>query len=152
MRTYSDNPQRFAAGATVLVGADASRARARRISASRPHRGGLLVGFEDVSDRDRAEELRGSLVFVPASALGRPEEGSFWEHELVGLAVVDVSGRPLGSVAGVHGRGEQDLWEVVAEGSTVLMPAVEQIVLRVDLEERKVVVDPPAGLFPETEA
>lgn len=152
MRTHSDNPERFAAGATVLVGPDASRARACRISASRPHRGGLLVGFEDVSDRDRAEELRGSLVFVPASALGRPEEGSFWEHELVGLEVVDVSGRPLGSIAGVYGRAEQDLWEVVAEGSTVLMPAVEQIVLRVDLEERKVVVDPPAGLFPETEA
>ena len=74
-------------------------------------------------------------------------EDAFWERDLVGLAVVDSGGRRLGVVSAVLSRAEQDLWEVESPEGKVLLPAAKAIVVSVDLAQRKVTVDPPAGLF-----
>lgn len=146
---HTENPARFARGATLLAGASPGDAAPCEVAGSRPHRGVLIVKFRDVGDRDAAEALRGALLFVGEEDLPEPGEDAFWPHRLVGAEVLGPRGERLGTVAGVLARPEQDLWEVETSTGRVLLPAAKGIVVSVDLEAGRVVVDPPAGLFGE---
>ncbi len=118
-----------------------------RIAGSRPHAEAVALRFDQVKDRNSAEALRGALIFVRPENLQPLEEDSYWEHEVVGLEVVDRGGNRLGKVTEVLSRPEQDLWNIDTDEGGVLLPAVRPLVVSVDLEARKVVVDPPEGLF-----
>jgi 16S rRNA processing protein RimM len=117
------------------------------VSSSRPHAKGLLVSFEAIETRDDAEQLRGSLLFVGSDEVPPPDEGSWWEGELVGMTVVDEGGAELGEVTAIVTSPQQDLWEVTTPTGVVQVPAVDDIVKSVDTSRRVVVLDPPAGLF-----
>lgn len=147
VENLSEEPNRFAPGARLLVGPDIEAIRELRVERSRPDRGRLLVKFEGVDDREGAEGLRGNLAFVPVSSLGPLDEDSFWEHQLAGIQVFDRRGRLLGRISRVLPRPEQDLWELETDGSTILVPAAKQIVASVDLEANRIVIDPPPGLL-----
>jgi 16S rRNA processing protein RimM len=146
---HSEDPGRFAPGATLLAGPSPEAASEKQIIASGPAPGAgrLLVRFEGAAGRDDAESMRGALLFVDSSRLGPLESDAFWEHDLLGVEVVDGSGRKLGTIARVLSRQEQDLWEVEGEEASFLMPAAKDLVRSVDLVARRAVVDLPAGLF-----
>ncbi|TMK53329.1 MAG: 16S rRNA processing protein RimM [Actinobacteria bacterium] len=148
VRSLSENPDRFQPGSRLLVGHDVDAAVEMVIGAVRPQRPGrLLVAFDGAPDRTAAEALRGRRIFARATALPELPDDVFWERDLVGLPVVDVEGAALGVISAVLSRTEQDLWEVQTPSGPVLLPAAKGIVVSVDLEGRRVTVDPPAGLF-----
>ena len=143
----TDEPdRRFDVGA-VLFG-DRPDPAALTVAAARWHSGRLLVRFEGVDDRTSAEELRGLMLQVEVDPGERPDDpDAYYDHQLIGLAVVDVTGRPLGEVTQVV-HGAQDLLLVtLASGPEALVPFVAAIVPEVDLDAGRVVVDPPAGLL-----
>ncbi|CAN5834542.1 ribosome maturation factor RimM [soil metagenome] len=148
IRVLSDNPSRFAAGAELLWGADRDSAEPVTVVLSRAHKGALLVFFEGIHRLEDAEPLRDRLLFVDASEVDDLEdEDAFWEHEVVGLEVLRTDGRVLGRVAEVFSRPAQDLWSVDTGSGEVLFPAAKELVVSVDLDAGKVVIDPPEGLF-----
>ena len=102
--------------------------------------------FEGVGSREEAETIRGTL-FIPAEAARELDEGEFWEHDIVGCDVVLVDGTHVGTVAAVVAGPAQDLLEVDTERGSRLVPFVAEIVHRVDPTTRRVVVEPPEGLF-----
>jgi 16S rRNA processing protein RimM len=148
VRSLSENPARFQPGARLLVGQDIEQAVEMVVGAVRPQQPGqLLVAFDGVPDRTAAEALRGRRIFADAADLPELPDDVYWERDLVGLPVVDVGGAALGVISAVISRTEQDLWEVQTPSGSVLLPAAKGIVVSVDLKERRVTVDPPAGLF-----
>jgi 16S rRNA processing protein RimM len=106
----------------------------------------LLLSFEEVGDRNRAEELRGVRLFLETDELDDAEEEGWYEHELVGLDV-RVDGRSVGTVSALQTMPVQDLLVVDTPEGEVLVPFVEEIVPEVDLEGGFVAVTPPPGLF-----
>lgn len=149
VKIHSDDPGRFAAGATILSGLSPETAHERTIERSRVSNQRVILGFVGVADRESAEALRGHLLFVESEDMRPLEAGSYWEHQLIGLAVQHVNGNVLGEMAEVLSRSEQDIWKISTPGGEVLMPAVKQIVVEVDLTRGLIVVDPPDGLFPD---
>lgn len=140
---WTDEPSRFAPRARVKAGD-----RALTVSASRPHQGRLLVLFEEVPDRNAAEALKGAELTVPfEEARALEDDWSFYPHQLAGLKVTDESGHELGTMDRVEESPASDLWVVRAEGREVLVPAVRDIVVRVDLDGGTIVLRPPEGLF-----
>lgn len=119
----------------------------RTISAVRPHKGRLLVLFEEITDRNGAEALRGSLLSILASHAAPAEEGRYYAHQLEGLRVVDEAGADLGVMTAVLENPANDLWVVRAGNRDVLVPAVKEIVRDVDLEHGRIVLRPVPGLF-----
>ncbi|MBF9129902.1 ribosome maturation factor RimM [Plantactinospora sp. S1510] len=119
------------------------------VEAVRWHQGHLLVSLEGVHDRDVAEALRGTLLWVDSAELLPPEDpDEFNDHQLVGLAVVTPSGETLGEVARIDHAPASDLLVLRRpEGRTALIPFVKAIVPEVDLAAGRVIVDPPAGLL-----
>jgi 16S rRNA processing protein RimM len=149
VETFTEDPRRFEAGSALAVNRPGATSDKLTVATSRPDRGRLLVRFEEISDRDAAEAIRGSQFFVSASELSHLDEDSFWEHELVGSSVVARDGRLIGAITRVLPRVEQDLWEVDSDGALILIPASKEIVVSVDLAKREVVIDPPPGLVDE---
>jgi 16S rRNA processing protein RimM len=137
----SDDPRRFQAGSTLLW-----EDRSLVVEATRPHGNRFLVKFEGIETRDQAETLRGPL-YVPIEEARNLEEGEFWQHDLVGCEVVSSDGHPAGTVTQVVTGAAHDLLVVATSGGDRMIPLVKDIVVSVDPEARKIVVDPPAGLL-----
>jgi 16S rRNA processing protein RimM len=110
----------------------------------------LVLGFEGIADRDAAETLRGTALTLDASLLPVPDDPEeFYDHQLVGLTVVDRAGTVLGTVTEVwHPPASPVLAVDRPDGSQELVPFVSAIVPTVDLAGGKLVVDPPDGMFP----
>lgn len=142
MVPISDDPHRFAPGA-VLQHEDG---RELTVSAARDHSGRLLVSFAGVSTRDDAESLRGAL-YVAAEAARDLGEEEFWPHDLEGCEVFTAHGTRVGVVARVIVRPAQDLLAIETDAGERLVPFVAPIVTEVDLEGRRVTLEPPEGLL-----
>ena len=96
-----------------------------------------LAGCED---RDAAERLKGADIALPRSALGETEEGSLFQVDLVGLEVVDESGRALGTVESFFETGETSVM-VVSGSRERLIPFVPGYVKAVDRKARRITVE-----------
>ena len=125
---------------------DEGGARSLTVSGARPHRQRLLVRFEEVADRDAAESLQGSYMFVPAASAPELPDGEFWAHDLIGCEVVTEAGRSLGLVREVIHTPANDVWAAEGDDGEVLIPALKEVVASVDLTARRVVVREIAGL------
>ena len=140
---FSDNPERFVRGSSVFF----EGGRELRVRASRPNGGRLLVAFEGVADRNAADALRGITLVVPRSSLPDLPEGEYWPHQLEGCEVVTESGRTLGAIIDVIANPANDLWVAVdAAGAEILVPAIREVVVDVDLAAARVLVRDIPGL------
>jgi 16S rRNA processing protein RimM len=158
VQVHTDDPDlRFAAG-SVLATEPAARGPLT-VSASRWHSGRLLVTFAGCADRDQAEDLRGTLLYIESAEAGpAADPDEFHDYQLIGLDVLTRDGEPVGVVAGVRHQG-QDLLVIqppggrnAGERGEVLVPFVAAIVPEVDVAAGRLVIDPPPGLLELGEA
>jgi 16S rRNA processing protein RimM len=146
VEVHTDFPERLTVGSVVGLGVTAPE-RSIAIRRLRWHKGRWLLFLEGIEDRDGAEALRGSWIFLPAQDRSQLPENYYYEHEIVGLTCVDAGARRLGEVLGFAEFGGGSLLRVMGERGEVLVPFHSPIVVRVDLAKGVVVVDPPRGLF-----
>jgi 16S rRNA processing protein RimM len=120
------------------------------------HSGRLLLSFDGIDDRDRAEELRGVLLVVDSGELEDitdPDE--FRDYQLIGLQVFGPGDEHVGTVSDVLHFG-QDLLVVAGAGqragTEIMVPFVAELVPQVDLAGGRIVIDPPTGLLDPQDA
>jgi 16S rRNA processing protein RimM len=143
----TDEPERrFAAGTSLIT--DNLAHPTLTIETMRWHSGRLLLHLQGVNDRSMVEELRGVVLSVDVDPDERPTDpDEFYDHQLVGLAVVDRAGVELGTVGEVV-HGAQDLLVVKRpEGRDAMVPFVASLVPEVDVSAGRIVVDLPDGLL-----
>ena len=133
---------RFAPGETVLL----DDGRELTVHTSKIYRGGLLVTFDGVEDRETAAALAGSVLSVPASSSPPLPEGSWWDHEIVGCAVTTDRGRDLGVVDDVLHTAANDVWSVLGATGETLVPVLKDLLVSVDVASRRIVVREVPGL------
>ena len=139
--------------AEAPAGAD-RRPSALTVTRARWHQSTLLVAFEEIEDRNAAEAVRGTVLYATLGSDEVPEDPEeYYDHQLIGLAVVDLDGTPLGEVkAVVHGSAQDLLTVRTPDGRDTLVPFVSALVPEVDLAAGRVVVADRPGLvapFPE---
>jgi 16S rRNA processing protein RimM len=114
---------------------------------ARPDRAAWILELDGIRSRTQAEALRGSLIEAPDESLER-EEGAYFLHELVGLAVRTAGGQEVGRIVEVLQPGANDVYVVQAEGGReVLVPAIGEVVASIDLEAGVMVITPLAGML-----
>jgi 16S rRNA processing protein RimM len=122
------------------------------IETLRPAKDHLVARLRGIADRDAAEQLTNTKLFVPRSRLPAPEPDEFYHADLIGLPVFDTNDQQLGTVTAVLNFGAGDLLEVQpAVGATVLLTFTQAVVPAVDVAGGRIVVDPPAGTFDQAE-
>ena len=135
----TDNPARFVVGRVVEVEGLGERA----IRSVRGVKSELIVALEGVEDRDAAERLRGRELRVPIEDARSETPGYLWA-DLVGMDVMDESGNALGVLVEVlRPGGDNDVFVVrTADDRELLLPAIDSVVLAIDVAGRRMVVRP----------
>jgi 16S rRNA processing protein RimM len=110
---------------------------------------GVLIGrLAGVSDRDRAEAMRGLRLYLPRAALPPTGEEEFYHADLIGLEAVLGDGTLIGQVRAVHDFGAGDTLEIARpEGPPAMVPFTRAVVPIVDLDAGRLVIEPPPGLL-----
>jgi len=149
VKAFTEDPADVAAYGPV---SDKSGRRQWRLQVAGPAPGKadsvVLVRIEGVTDRDAAQALHGTELYVARAALpALEEEETFYHADLIGLRVEDREGRPLGSVTAVENYGAGDLLEVEApDGKAMLLAFTRAMVPLVDLAGGRLVAEPPAEI------
>ncbi|QDG88672.1 ribosome maturation factor RimM [Pseudarthrobacter sp. NIBRBAC000502770] len=146
VQVLTDAPEdRFVPGTEFVV--EPSASGPLTVSSARWNKDILLLGFEEVADRNQAETLRGAKLFIETEELDEDDDEGWYEHELVGLEA-RVESRVVGKVTALNTMPVQDLLVVTTPGGDeILIPFVEQIVPEVNIEEGFILLTPPDGLF-----
>jgi 16S rRNA processing protein RimM len=145
----TDDAGRFEVGATVLLEAPGIAASPRRILGSRMHQQRYLLQLEGVPDRNAAEALRGGRLCVRETDLPALPPGQVWLHDLPGMAVTSEEGEMLGAVHQVLETGEdRRLLVVRGPRGEFLVPFIEQFVISIDRDARRITIRLLEGLLP----
>ncbi len=137
----TDEPDtRFAVGARVQTDAHGELL----IKSNRWHNGILLLGFENISDRNQIEKLRDTLMYsdVDVDAPGEDAD-DYHVLQLIGCEAFLESGEKLGDVTDVINLPGQDLLAIAGTQGEVLIPFVRQLVPFVDIKNKRMTVIPP---------
>jgi 16S rRNA processing protein RimM len=119
------------------------------IEALRPAKDHLVVRLKGVNDRNAAERLTNTKLFVARERLPETQaDDEFYHADLIGLDAVGKDGAPIGTVIAIQNFGAGDLLEVAPRrGATILVPFTRAAVPEIDIAGKRVVVDPPPGLL-----
>lgn len=105
----------------------------------------VIATLEGVNDRNAAEALKGTGLYVSRDRLPEVEEDEFLYSDLVGLQALGTDGSVIGTVKGVANWGAGDLLDIARPGQgSLLVPFTKDAVPVVDMGKGQVVVDPPA--------
>ena len=145
VKTFTDVPEDL-----VVYGAlsDEAGSRTFELRLVGEAKGQVVVKAAGVADRDAAQALRGTRLYVDRAALPPPDDDEFYYADLIGMTVVDRVGATVGTVKAVQDYGAGDLIEIALEdGGEALVPFTRATVPTVDVAGRRIVIDPPDGLF-----
>jgi len=147
----TDYPERLRLHACFYLACPDSPNAVRRypVEKLRRHKGVLLLKLAGCDDRNAAEELRGQLVQIPLEEAVPLEEEEYYHFQLTGVRVETESGEWLGQVVEVLETGANDVYVVRGPLGEVLLPAVDDVVLELDLESRRLVVHLLPGMLVE---
>lgn len=110
---------------------------------------GFLVKFREINDRDQAESLRGAELVIALEACESAGPDQFYHFDLIGLPVFSASDEPLGEVVDILHYPANDVWVIRQGGAEKLVPAIDAVIQKVDLPNRRIVITPLPGLFDE---
>ncbi len=104
----------------------------------------LAVKFKGIDDRNAAEKLSGTELFIPRAALPAPSQGEYYHVDLIGLAAQTAAGDHLGVVKSIQNFGAGDVLEIEKlSGETEFLPFDTHTIQRVDFDEEVIVLSPP---------
>jgi 16S rRNA processing protein RimM len=147
IEVWTDFPERFTAGDSLLWRSAAAE-RTLSLVSVRGHRDQLLLKFEGVDDVDAARTLQGGELYVPVEDAHPAPEGFYYDHEVRGFSCEDAAGRALGVASGLERTPAGPMLSVdLGGGREALVPFVHPIVVAVDRDGRRIVLDPPEGLL-----
>ena len=106
----------------------------------------LRVKFEDVDNEEQADEIIGSEVYLPISMLPKLEGNKFYFHEVIGFEIEDKRLGVFGKIVSINDSSAQPLFEVLNGSVEILVPMIDQFLVKIDRENKKVVMDLPEGL------
>jgi 16S rRNA processing protein RimM len=146
MDVYTEFPERLKPGVVVYIG---KQVQPLQITKARSHSRGLLLYFDGIQSREEVAELRNSLVQVRTADRPNLPQGDYYHHQVLGMYVIDESDTRLGRITAIIETGANDVYVVQNEaGDEVLIPAIESVVLDINLDENQVRVHLLPGLIP----
>ena len=144
IKSYTDDPAAIASYGPL---ADEAGTRRFTMRVVRVTPKGVIARIEGVGDRNTAEALKRTSLWVARDRLPPAQDGSFYHADLVGLTAVDPNGRDIGEVLSVQNYGAGDLLELRLEGQrhSELIPFQNAYVPKVDLVAGQVIIIMPTS-------
>jgi 16S rRNA processing protein RimM len=122
------------------------------IESSSLHKNDLLrVKFEDVNSETEADKLINKEIYLPLTSLPKLKGNKFYYHEVIGFEIEDQRLGIFGIIQSINDSSAQPLFEVINSENgletEILVPMIDAFLVKIDRENRKVVMDLPEGLI-----
>ncbi len=143
LRVFSDFPERIRRGKTIYIGADFQTCK---ITGTRWKNDLLLLKLEGFDSPESVRELVGKEIFSAVKDLPSLSEGRYYHHQLIGMRVFEGE-EDLGVLAAIMETGANEVYIIdQADGQELLIPAIPEVILKVDLEQKRLDVRLLEGL------
>ncbi|SEB81635.1 16S rRNA processing protein RimM [Maribacter dokdonensis] len=117
------------------------------IKRCRLHKSNLLrIDFEEVKSESDADRIMKSGLYLPLTMLPKLTGNKFYYHEIIGFAMIDSVHGDIGFIQSVNDTTAQALFEVEKDGAQLLIPISDDIITKVDRENKRILVTTPEGL------
>ncbi|MGD0750735.1 MAG: ribosome maturation factor RimM [Anaerolineales bacterium] len=147
VEVYTDFPERLKPTAVVYAGETHIQLTIRR---QRSHNDGILLAFDGYSTPEQVGRFRNQILYIVEEDAMELPEGEFYYHELQGLSVIDENGKALGKVTEIMQTGANDVYVVTNDaGREILLPAISEVILDVDLDSKIIKAHLLPGLMEE---
>jgi len=146
IRSYAESLTVFQPDSVVFIATSGGRQKPYEINWIKPHAKAALISFKGVDTRHKAEALIGSDIYIEKRRLPDPQDGSYYWFDLIGLDVFDVDQKYLGRLESIIQTGSNDVYVVEKDGTEILIPALKKVVQKIDLSQKRMLVDLPQGL------
>lgn len=112
-----------------------------------PHGGVVLIAFKGIDTVEQAESLRGKTIYIRREDITLPE-GRYFIDDLIGCEVFDAdSGEKYGVISEVSQTGANDVWHIKSGDKEYLLPAIDEVIVKVDPENERLEIRPMKGIF-----
>lgn len=103
-------------------------------------------GYENVND---VEKFKGGILKIHEGQLTELEEDEYYFHEIIGCDVFTTKGEEIGKIKEILTPGANDVWVIKGKADKdILIPYIDQVVKKVDIKEKVVLIEPMEGLLP----
>lgn len=143
----TDYPPRFKELKTVFIEPPQGEIQKFDISSVTLRGSGVYLCFKNIYTRQEALALKGSTIKIKREECLPLEEGRFYHFELVGLKVKTMDGEYLGCVEDVWDLPANSVFVVRKEGQEFLIPAIKDVIRKIDLAEEEIIIFPLEGLL-----
>jgi 16S rRNA processing protein RimM len=106
----------------------------------------LKTKFEDVNNEEEADDIMGCEIYLPLSMLPKLEGNKFYYHEVIGFEIEDKRLGVVGKIVSINDSAAQPLFEVTNGTIEILIPMIDQFLVKIDRDNKKVIMDLPEGL------
>ena len=117
------------------------------VESLRPYKDGFIIKLKEIDSLPEAKELVGKEVLVPERILQSLEKNQYYIFQLIGCSVITKAGDKIGIVVDVLPLPEYELLVVRGRGKDVLIPAVDEICVLMNIDKKEIIIDPPEGLL-----
>ncbi|MFH0991429.1 MAG: ribosome maturation factor RimM [bacterium] len=145
----TDDPERFFTVSAVWVGAPAEPLKRHFIDSVRSDNKGVVLTLRGINDRTAADGQRNKFLFVPDSDSVAPRKGSYFIHDIIGMKVFTEENRELGVVEDVYQLPANDVWVVKRGRNEIFLPAINDVIKSIDVQEKVIVIRMVEGLIDE---
>lgn len=106
----------------------------------------FFLSVEGIDNPETVQTLAGADVLAPVNALGHLEEDEYYWRDIIGLEVVTEDGKSLGQVKEIFSTGSNDVYVCRDGEQEILLPAIADVIRRIDFSEKRMVVRLLEGL------
>ena len=119
-----------------------------KVKSARPHGNMVILMLQDIDTVEKAQALKNTVLYMKRADAHLPK-GTWFVQELFDCTVIDDNnGKVLGTIVDVSETGANDVWHIkTPKGDEVLIPAIKQVIVNVDVEKREILINPIKGLF-----
>ncbi|MCI8655551.1 MAG: 16S rRNA processing protein RimM [Clostridia bacterium] len=108
----------------------------------------VLLKLKGIDKVEEAEKLKNAFLEVDRENAIELEEGEYFIADLIGIKVITDEGKELGKLEDIYNRGSSDIYVVKDKmGKQILLPAIEDVIKEINLEENKIIVHIIEGLI-----
>jgi 16S rRNA processing protein RimM len=145
LELLTDFPERLRPNAKIYLG---EKHIPMVLTSARPHGEGLILGIAGINTPEDAGKYRNWIVYVSVKGLPALKKGEYYFHELIGMNVFDETGNRLGELTSIIETGANDVYVVNGDsGTEILLPAIKEVILSVDVERHLMHVHLLPGLL-----
>lgn len=141
----TDSHLRFKSGSSFFLNPPVAGRDSVRLTDIGKKKDRLIAKVDGIDDRDGAEALASCELLIP-EAQGDKPEGAFWHYEIIGCRVVTDQGQDLGRVIEIIRTGVNDIY-AVGDSREYLIPATKEVIQKIDVGERLIIIKPLPGLL-----